>query len=376
MPDHTGRYSCAAISADATLACRWQAEIRADCRLSAKNYGGERPHSLTLAQSDIARVNICRPAKGLYVGAWLRGGAGVRGHESLVSVELWERVQGVMGGRFTKKRRRMTHDFAFSGLIACSRCGCSAVGEIKKQRYVYYHCTGYADKCQGNPASCRRKHVREEALEAQFTELLGRLRFDDEVLGWVREALHASHAGQRREHQAAIERLRAEHRRLGDRVSAMYIDKLDGKICGDFYDQMAGEWREEQRRLQREIDRHETAEQSYMDEGVQILELAQNAQRLFEQQEPRQKRRLLNFLLSNCSWEDGEVIATFRQPFDLLAETTAIVARHSAGDTANSAKRENWLAFNHRTLASSAPTSSDRSNKLALFERHAHSASR
>src|SRR6266446_6365586 len=41
----------------------------------------------------------------------------------------------------------------------------------------------------------------------------------------------------------------------------------------------------------------EKAEQSYMDEGVQILELAQNAQWLFEQQEPRQKRRLLNFLL-------------------------------------------------------------------------------
>ena len=82
------------------------------------------------------------------------------------------------------------------------------------------------------------------------------------------------------------------------------------------------EWREEQLRLQREIDRHETAEQSYMDEGVQILELASNAQKLFESQEPRQKRRLLNFLLSNCSWEDGEVVATFRQPFDLLAETT------------------------------------------------------
>jgi site-specific DNA recombinase len=80
-----------------------------------------------------------------------------------------------------------------------------------------------------------------------------------------------------------------------------------------------------------------------MDEGVHILELAQNAQRLFEQQEPRQKRRLLNFLLSNCSWEDGEVVATFRQSFDLLAETTAIVARQNAGDTANSAKRENWL---------------------------------
>jgi site-specific DNA recombinase len=48
-----------------------------------------------------------------------------------------------------------------------------------------------------------------------------------------------------------------------------------------------------------------------MDEGGQILELARNAQKLFERQEPRQKRRLLNFLLSNCSWKDGEVRATF-----------------------------------------------------------------
>jgi site-specific DNA recombinase len=95
--------------------------------------------------------------------------------------------------------------------------------------------------------------------------------------------------------------------------------------------------------LQREIDRHERAEQSYMDEGGQILELARNAQRLFKRQAPREKRRLLNFLLSNCSWENGEVRATFRQPFDLLADTTAMLARHEAGDGANSAKRESWL---------------------------------
>jgi site-specific DNA recombinase len=36
-------------------------------------------------------------------------------------------------------------------------------------------------------ASCRRKYVREEALEAQFAELPGRLKFNDEVLEWVRD---------------------------------------------------------------------------------------------------------------------------------------------------------------------------------------------
>ena len=49
-----------------------------------------------------------------------------------------------------------------------------------------------------------------------------------------------------------------------------------------------------------------------MDKGVQLLELARNAQNLFERQEPREERHLLNFVLSNCTWEDGEVVANFR----------------------------------------------------------------
>ena len=280
----------------------------------------------------------------LYCGRFEWNGKQYQGsHEAIVSVELWERVQGVMDGRLAKKHRRMTRDFAFSGLIACHTCGCAVVGEIKKERYVYYHCTGHADKCQGNPATCRRKYVREEVLEKQFAELLGRLHFDDEVLEWVRDALHASHADQRREHGEAIKRHQAEYKRLDDRIRAMYVDKLDGIVEVTFYDKMSNQWRDEQSCCQREIDRLQIANQSYMDEGVQILELASNAQKLFESQEPRQKRRLLNFLLSNCSWEDGEVVATFRQPFDLLAETTAIAATRKGTAIAFSAKTEIWL---------------------------------
>ena len=258
-------------------------------------------------------------------------------------VELWERVQDVIDGRFSNNSRRGRRDFAFSGLISCKQCGCAVVGEMKKQRYVYYHCTGYADKCQGNPASCRRKYAREEALEAQFTELLGRLKFDDEVLEWVRDALHASHADERQEHEEAIRRHQVERKRLQERINAMYVDKLDGVVDTAFFEKMSTQWRDEQNRCLREIERHQSADQSYMEEGVQLLELARNAQKLFEQQEPREKRRLLNFVLSNCTWEDGQVVANFRQPFDLLAETTAIAARASSNETVKSVKTEIWL---------------------------------
>lgn len=280
----------------------------------------------------------------LYTGWFEWNGKLIQGkHEALVPVELWERVQEVLDGRFAKKAKRGKHDFAFSGLIACHACGCAVVGEIKKQRYVYYHCTGYADKCRGNPASCCHKYVREEALEAQFTELLGRLRFDDEVLEWVRDALHASHADERLEHQDAITRHQVEYNRLNDRIHAMYVDKLDGLVDTVFYDLMSNRWREEQNRCQREIERHKNADKSYLDEAVSLLDLARNAQRLFAKQEPREKRRLLHFVLLNCTWQDGEVVATFRQPFDMLAQTVNAAARADAGEKAKSDTKEIWL---------------------------------
>ena len=118
-------------------------------------------------------------------------------HEPLVSRDLWEQVQAVLDGRHATRHRRVKRDFAFSRLINCGHCGCAVVGEIKKRKYVYYHCTGYKGKCP-------EAYVREEVLEQQFGALLDRLSFDAEVLDWVREALTQSHEDERRAHDEAI----------------------------------------------------------------------------------------------------------------------------------------------------------------------------
>jgi site-specific DNA recombinase len=93
------------------------------------------------------------------------------------------------------------------------------------------------------------------------------------VLEWVRDALHASHADERRDHEEAI---KAEYKRLQDRIHAMYVDKLDGVVETAFFEKMSKQWREEQNRCLREIERHQEADKCYMDEGVQLLELARN----------------------------------------------------------------------------------------------------
>ena len=79
----------------------------------------------------------------LYTGVFKwRGQLYDGNHEPLISHELWQQVQHVLDGRGVSKLRGSSHNFAFSGIIRCGHCGCALVAEIKKQKYIYYHCTG------------------------------------------------------------------------------------------------------------------------------------------------------------------------------------------------------------------------------------------
>ena len=60
-------------------------------------------------------------------------------------------------------------------------------------------------------------------------------------------------------------------------------------------------------------------------------------------QEPREKRWLLDFVPSNCQWDDGRLTPAFRQPFDLLAETIAAAKDEEVPDGFFVPNFEKWL---------------------------------
>ena len=77
-----------------------------------------------------------------------------------------------------------------------------------------------------------------------------------------------------------------------ERLYTMYIDKLDGRIDAAFYDKLSADCLEDLDRRMREIELHQSADHSYLEEGIGLLELACNAHRLFDKQELVEKRRL------------------------------------------------------------------------------------
>lgn len=61
-------------------------------------------------------------------------------HKAIISKELFYRVQDRLIDPNKSKKHNI--DFAYTGLIRCQHCGCLLTAELKKEKYIYYHCTG------------------------------------------------------------------------------------------------------------------------------------------------------------------------------------------------------------------------------------------
>jgi site-specific DNA recombinase len=162
--------------------------------------------------------------------------------------------------------------------------------------------------------------ITQEKLEGLLGELVASIKIDEETGDWIKEALLESHSDEKEYHDSCVLGLNEEHQRIQNRLDQMYIDKLDGKIDEDFWKQRSEEWRSEQARILRSIHDRQQARATYFEEGVQIIGLAQRAYPLWLRQTPHERRRLLDILLSNCTFDGVSLYPTYRKPFCWLAK--------------------------------------------------------
>lgn len=260
-------------------------------------------------------------------------------HQPVVSKELWDRVQLVLKDRHRPKKRHGSIRWPLQGLIKCSLCGCSIVAELQKG-HTYYHCSGMRSQVR---ARCENTWVREEKLFEILGNHLLRLRFDEEVVALVKDALLSSHDEQRQIHASAVDALQRQYDRLQQRIERMYLDKLDGQINAEFFAQKSTEWRRDQTEVLAKIQGHQTVNTDYMREGVVMLELAQDAHAQWLNQDSSEKRELVKIVYSNLKWNKGELEVEFRQPFDLLVVANGGLVPTGGGGGGKTPDFEKWL---------------------------------
>lgn len=274
-------------------------------------------NGLTTRQGNrVARSSIAKILKNpFYTGTFLWNGKQYQGkHPAIIDNELSQRVQAVSNRR--NDTRTTSHRFTYSGLLKCAHCGSCVTAEIKKNRYVYYHCTFDKGACGG-------AYVREEELERQFTTILSELHFTNEVLNWMRDALRQSAQEKKLFHDQAIEALNARYAKLQNRIDQIYLDKLDGEIEETFYRKNVTAWRSEQTDLLEKIARHQKADENYIEQGIKLLEIAMNATNIYRTGDQDQKAELLRFIMPGSLLEHDQIVPIYASPFDIIHQMAA-----------------------------------------------------
>ena len=67
-------------------------------------------------------------------------------HPPIITKRLFKKVQNVLKQRHRATRKKK-YDYVFRGFIKCGECGAMITAELKKKKYIYYHCTKRKGKC-------------------------------------------------------------------------------------------------------------------------------------------------------------------------------------------------------------------------------------
>ncbi len=232
-------------------------------------------------------------------------------HEPLITRQRFAEVLAVLTR--TPRARYPKQKLAFMGLLRCGRCGCSLTAERKKGKYTYYHCTGYRGAC-GNT------YIREERLADLLGDVVQRIQIPADLADWIAEGLRDTQGELEQTRQNAVARLTQRRRGVQAKLDRGYDDYQDERISEALWTRRSTEWESELGTIDTELSRLSGPTPAYVATGEKILELAKHAGFLYAQQDFAERRRLLDTVLSNCTFDRGSLCPTYAKPFDLLSQ--------------------------------------------------------
>lgn len=251
-----------------------------------------------------------------YTGVFRYNGEIMQGvHTPLISNTLFQKVQRA----FKKDGKPLytKHKFLLGNFFTCGDCGCSVVGEIKKQKYIYYHCTwAYGkDKCSN------RKYHNENELLKKLGDAVKAVEINEDLKRSIYEAIIDLNKQEQNFQTENLQRLNIQAEKIRKEIHAIYQDKLEGIISRE-------QWQEEneirQQRLiavKTRIEAFDNTNNRFMEDVNATLELLNDLHSKYLQASDETKVEILKTLLSNCTLNRENISWAYKKPFSYIAET-------------------------------------------------------
>ena len=201
---------------------------------------------------------------------------------------------------------------------------------------MYYHCTG-------NRGKCPERYTTQKILSGEFANVLKELVIPPAILDWLGEAVLTSDRTEQAARLDTIKKLQSRYDQLEARIGTMYMDKLDGRITLDFFDNQAAIFRRQQDALLRKIQEIQKVAPMPVDQAIDVLRLTSRAGQLFLQQSAAEQRRLIQTVVESATWKNGALQAALFEPFEILRHSNQESYRKETENVGSGRDLQIWL---------------------------------
>ncbi len=246
-------------------------------------------------------------------------------HPRIIPKEIFWSVQETFGHRnpYGKKNGLFQNGWIRCGVEGC---GCSVIFDpmtktikktAEKKTYRYYHCTNGKAV---HSSLCGLRITEEEIIE-KLSPAVRQISIAEDFRDELLAALNEAQTKARRAIKRDIENYQAALLALQEKENRTY-DKYDcGEIDKDTYNQQRIRLQDEQLCYSELMKKAQLGINDVTNETVQsILQLATNAESLWQRRNSQERRNLLERLLSNRVWDGVSVQYELVKPLQTLSE--------------------------------------------------------
>ena len=230
-------------------------------------------------------------------------------YEPLIDRALFNKVQAVRDDRKHEKTKYDSKDYTFKKIVKCGRCG-RAVSPFKARNTVYLRCA--------NP-KCDNPNTAESLVVGEIERELASVNVSDGMLDQIISELRTKHDDQQLYYVSSIDTTRKEYDQIVNKMDANYRHLLDGRITQDLHDKMANELERRQQDLNERLKMLTSDNKDFHVTASYLLDLAQRAEKLFQNSDETLRQKLLEYMLSNIELNDKKLSYKLADPFGAMA---------------------------------------------------------
>ena len=252
-------------------------------------------------------------------------------HTPIISRELFYRVQDRLID--PNKTKKQNYDFAYTGMIRCGYCGCLLTAELKKGKYIYYHCTG------NKGGDCKRDYINETKIDKSMSEILKLIIIPHEIRERVSNELKIVHEKKNGYSKDVKASLIKQIQVLENRIEEAFTLKLDGNITHDFWKSQNDKWQTEKDKLKIQLDEIDKLDKEFYEKADILLGFTDNAYEYFSKGNIKQKRKILEIISDEITYKDKTFNVKLKPIFQTIAENQYNLAH----DFSNNRTLENGI---------------------------------